>query len=165
MQHVAGLNHIAIFVSDLEQSKHFYHDLLGLPIVEYGERTAGIPELSGFAGGQTKEYRLEVPAILGFGALEAEPAFSIDLIQWTAPQGKLLEMDINDFPRAHFAFTVLDLDKSFETLEAQGVNFVSPPVVVLPEKGGRKVLWLRDPDGFLLEMVEAVPGWVGAGLK
>ncbi len=61
MGHVSGLNHIAIFVSDLEPSRHFYHDLPGLPIVEFGERTAGIPELSGVPGGCTREYRLGVP--------------------------------------------------------------------------------------------------------
>jgi len=68
MGHISGLNHVAIFVGDLERSKHFYHNLLGLPIVEFGERTVGIPELSGLPGGRTKEYRLRVPAILGYGA-------------------------------------------------------------------------------------------------
>jgi hypothetical protein len=34
-----------------------------------------------------------------------------------------------------------------------------------PGKGGRLVVWLKDPDGFLLEMVEAKPDWVGAAQK
>jgi catechol 2,3-dioxygenase-like lactoylglutathione lyase family enzyme len=162
MGHVSGLNHIAIFVSDLERSKHFYHDLLGLPVVEYGERTAGIPELSGLSGGRTREYRLSVPAILGYGAPQTAFALTIDLIQWTFPAGRELDFDINDSPSAHFAFTVLDLQETYEDLKGKEVEFVSPPVLVLPEKGGRLVVWLKDPDGFLLEMVEAKPDWVGA---
>ena len=69
MTHASGMNHIALFVSNLDQSLHFYHELLGLDIQEYGERTAGIPELSGLPGGRTREYRLRVPAILGYGGV------------------------------------------------------------------------------------------------
>lgn len=162
MRHVSGLNHVAIFVSNLERSKHFYHELLGLPIVEYGERTVGISDLSGLPQAATKEYRLGVPAVLGYGHPIDSLALTIDLIQWTSPMGHKIEMGINDSPRAHFAFTVLNLQRVYEDLRAKGVEFVSPPVTVLPEKGGRHIVWLKGPDGFLLELVEAQPGWVGA---
>jgi catechol 2,3-dioxygenase-like lactoylglutathione lyase family enzyme len=165
MGHVSGLNHVAIFVSDLDQSRHFYQDLLGLPIVEYGERTTGIPELSGLSDGHTREYRLGVPAILGYGDPQTEFALTIDLIQWTFPVGRKLVLNINDSPRAHFAFSVLDLRKTYDDLKRKGVEFISPPVLVLPEKGGRLVVWLKDPDGFLLEMVEAKPDCVGSAPK
>ena len=42
------------FLSDIEKLKYFYNDLLGLPIVEYGERTLRIPELSGVTNASTK---------------------------------------------------------------------------------------------------------------
>ena len=71
-------------------------------------------------------------------------------------------MEINDVPRAHFAFTVLDLQRTYQDLKKEGIKFVSPPVTVLPETGGRLVVWLKDPDEFLLELVDAKPGWVGA---
>jgi catechol 2,3-dioxygenase-like lactoylglutathione lyase family enzyme len=87
---------------------------------------------------------------------------TIDLIQWISPLGCKFDMEINDFPRAHFAFTVLDLEKTYQDLKDEGVEFISRPVLVLPEKGGRRVVWLKDPDGFLLEMVEAQPNWQGA---
>jgi glyoxylase I family protein len=162
MGHVSGLNHVAVFVSNLERSKRFYHELLGLPIIEYGERTVGISDLSGLPQAATKEYRLGVPAVLGFGRPRDSLALTIDLIQWTSPLGRKIDMAINDSPRAHLAFTVLNLQHVYADLKAKGVEFVSPPVTVLPEKGSRRIVWLKDPDGFLLELVEAQPGWVGA---
>src|SRR2546428_215092 len=79
MGHIIGLNHVAVMVSDLERSRHFYHDLLGLPIMEYTEHHDGaISEVTATPHTHMKEDRLGVPAILGYGEPRATFAFTLD---------------------------------------------------------------------------------------
>ena len=82
------------------------------------------------------------------------PGFTIDLIQWVRPKGEVKRPLINDIPSAHYAFGVRDLQATHDRLKAAGAEFVSPPVVFPEEEGGWRVLFFRDPDGFLLELIQ-----------
>jgi len=150
---VLALEHIAIMVSDLERSKHFYADLLGMDVIEHVEHDGGaIDEMTATEGVYMIEYRLRAPK--GPGPAGGGPGFTIDLIQWVRPKGEVKPALINDIPGAHFAFGVKDLQGTYERLKAAGVEFVSPPVTFPEEEGSWRVLFFRDPDGFLLELIE-----------
>jgi catechol 2,3-dioxygenase-like lactoylglutathione lyase family enzyme len=156
MTEVQALEHIALIVSDLERSRHFYADLLGLHVLEHVAHDGGaIDEMSATEGVYMTEYRMRPPK--GPGPADGGPGFTIDLIQWVRPEGEMKPPAINDIPSAHFAFGVKDLQATYERLMAESVEFVSPPVTFPEEEGGWRVLFLRDPDGFLLELIQ-IPG-------
>ena len=153
MGEVKALEHIAIMVSDLERSKEFYSDLLGLEVIGDPEHDGGaIDEMCATEGVYMKEYRLRAPE--GPGPAGGGPGFTIDLIKWVRPEGAVTRPLINDIPTAHYAFGVADLQATYDRLKAKGVEFVSPPVTFPPEEGSWKVLFFKDPDGFLLELIE-----------
>ena len=60
----------------------------------------------------------------------------------------------------HIAFNVDDLLPFYEKLKAMGVKRVSPPVTptIGPNKGGRAV-YLIDPDGFRVELIQTRPSF------
>jgi len=162
MARMAGLNHFAIMVSDLERSRHFYCDQLGLPIAEFAEHRDGpISDCMAVPHVFMKEYRLGVPAILGYGEAKAPFALTFDIIQWTSPVGEVKRPTINDVPSAHVCFTVRDLAATYNDLKGKGVDFLSPPVRFPEEEGSWHVVFLRDPDGFVIELLEAKADWVG----
>ena len=51
-----------------------------------------------------------------------------------------------------------DLDAMYQELSRQGVEFVSPPVTIdAGANTGAKGLYLRDPDGFTIELFQPKP--------
>jgi len=153
MSEVLNLEHIAVIVSDLERSRHFYQDLLGLNVIEYVEHGGqALSDMFGLDDVHEIEYRMRAPK--GPGPEGKAPGFTIDLIRHTKPKGAIRWPAVNDIPTGHFAFGVKDLRATYERLKAAGVEFVSPPVTFPEEEGGWKVLFFRDPDGFLLELVQ-----------
>jgi catechol 2,3-dioxygenase-like lactoylglutathione lyase family enzyme len=153
MGEVLALEHVALIVSDLESSRHFYQDVLGLDNIERVEHAGpALEKMFGLKGVDEIEYRMRAPRGPGPGG--RAPGFTIDLIQHRAPKGAQRRPSVNEIPTAHFAFGVKDLQATYERLKAQGVDFVSPPVTFPEEEGGWKVLFFRDPDGYLLELVQ-----------
>lgn len=56
----------------------------------------------------------------------------------------------------HIAFTVEDMDGALEQLAADGITPERPPYTV--RKGGSKLCFVRDPDGYRIELIERDPG-------
>lgn len=146
---VKKMDHVAVMVSDLERSFHFYHDLLGLEKLEYVEHhIRGISEMTATPNVSMKEYRMFLPA---------NPGMTIDLLQWISPKSPEGRFHISHVPSAHLCFDVEDVDATYAFLKAEGVEFVSPPVHWPEEEGGWVVLFFHDPDGNLLELNQPQP--------
>lgn len=56
----------------------------------------------------------------------------------------------------HIAFVVDDLDSSLENLADQGIAPEKPPYTV--SEGGSRLCFVRDPDGYRIELIEGDPG-------
>ena len=54
----------------------------------------------------------------------------------------------------HFALTVKDLFGAYEELKARGLKFDAEPATFALETGSVTVLFLTDPDGHLIELVD-----------
>jgi lactoylglutathione lyase len=52
----------------------------------------------------------------------------------------------------HIAISVEDLDGTLERLAAQGIGPERPPYRV--REGGPRICFVRDPDGYRIEMIE-----------
>ena len=140
------LDHVAVTVSDMERSLAFYCDLLGLQEVERhhleGEiisKMAGKPDVI------MEVVRLEAPET---------PGVMLDLQQYVAPEGKVSDAQLGDVAHAHFCFGVPDVWAAYKDLTEKDVEFVSEPVSFDLEWGIVYVVFFKDPDGFILELMQ-----------
>ncbi|MDQ2622485.1 MAG: VOC family protein [Actinomycetota bacterium] len=56
----------------------------------------------------------------------------------------------------HIAFTVDDMDSALEELASSGISPEKPPYTV--SEGGSRLCFVRDPDGYRIELIERNPG-------
>lgn len=152
------IDHVAIMVSDLEESLRFYRDLLGLEVVSPEEHHDGpISQMTAMPKVHMREYRLRAPGGIHGHARNEEPGFTFDLIQWLNPPSPCQRYPINHVPSAHICFGVENVKATYERLKTAGVECVSPPVRFSGE-GEWNVLFFYDPDGNLLELNESGTG-------
>lgn len=146
--------HTSFTVSDLDSSVRFYTELLGLELRarqeqdnEYTRRLVGHPDA-----------RLRVAQLAVPGGRRTRSGHVLELVQYLAPPGRALELATPNVGVAHLAFEVDDLEPIHDRLARAGVTFVSDPVDISEgvNRGGRTV-YLRDPDGITLELVQPPP--------
>ena len=149
---IQRIDHINIVVTDLERSRRFYTEVLGLE--------------------ETRRAHLSgdwIEAIVGLQGVEADVVYvqpisggpRIELIHYVAPKG--VDVPETALPNTvglrHIAFFVDDMAAVCGRLREAGVELIGPPTAV-PESvvthdAGRKTLcYFRDPDGVLLELAE-----------
>ena len=147
MEVVKGLDHIALTVSSLEKSLPFYVNLLGFEELER-HRLEGetISTMVGAPGVVMQVVRLKTPN----GSNVA-----LDLQQYVTPKGTISNARLGMANHSHFAFGVKDIAATYARLKQQGVEFVSAPVAFGLDHGTVRVVFLKDPDGFILELVES----------
>ena len=145
---IRNTSHIAIGVSNMEQSLTFYRDILGLRV--------------------TLDDPLENPG----GALP-KPRHGVYLRWDDGPDATFIvlsenqpvsggALSLNQVGIHHFAFWVDDLEATFEKVRAAGVPIVMPPTtfdsVAYGEAPGGQVLTtlFKDPDGIVLQLDQRV---------
>ena len=125
----AGINHASVYCKDLERSIHFYHEVLGLPII----RQLPMPD-------DPKK-----PRVVWLPGVELTRHTDDGAVERGSP----------GFFR-HIGLAVDNIEEVCAHLEAEGVAFETPlRDVTFPEIGqGLKLCFFRDPDGILLELVK-----------
>jgi glyoxylase I family protein len=143
---VGRLDHVAVTVSDLDRSLGFYRDALGLTEVERHRLDGeGISQMAAKPGVVLEVVRL---------ADRERGDVLLDLQRYVAPPGGTSEADLGDVAHAHFCFVVDDLAAMVADLRDRGVTVVSEPVRFDLESGSMHVVFVRDPDGFVVELVQ-----------
>lgn len=140
------LDHVSVTVSDMERSLAFYCDMLGLKEIER-HRLEGetISKMAGKPGVIMEVVRLEAPET---------PGVLLDLQQYVAPEGKVSGAQLGDVAHSHLCFGVPDVWTAYQDLKAKGVEFVSEPVSFDLEWGVVYVVFFKDPDGYILELMQ-----------
>ena len=140
------LDHVSVTVSDMDRSLGFYCDLLGLKEVER-HRLEGetISKMAGKPDVIMEVVRLEAPET---------PGVMLDLQQYVTPKSKVSDAQLGDVAHSHFCFGVPDVWAAYRDLKAKGVEFVSEPVSFDLEWGIVYVVFFKDPDGFVLELMQ-----------
>ncbi len=145
MARLTGVHHTSLTVADLERSVAFY-TALGLEVVL--RQTPGgtyLQRITGFPDARIKQAHLSLP---GGG-------HRLELFEYVSPRGEPARSRNCDPGNTHLAFVVDDLAALYEQLSVQGVEVVSPPITVDDgANAGAKALYLRDPDGFTIELFE-----------
>lgn len=141
-----GLDHLAITVSDTKRSLDFYCGLLGLEQTEQ-HQLAGpdIDKANGINAGRAQSTRLAAPDT---------PGILIDLLEYFELPKESAVAPLGRVGATHFCLSVKDLHAFCDVLGAKGVDFVSEPVEFKLEEGSVTVVFLRDPDGNYVELVE-----------
>ncbi|HEX8603307.1 MAG TPA: VOC family protein [Pseudoduganella sp.] len=122
------IHHAAIICADYARSKHFYTEVLGLPVIAENYRAA------------RRSYKLD---------LQLADGSQIELFSFPdAPERP-------SYPEArglrHLAFAVDDIDACKAHLERQGIA-VEP--IRVDEHTQRRFTFFADPDGLPLELYE-----------
>ena len=139
-------HHTGLVVSNLERSIAFYRDLLGLELmVEVRLADPWIGEMTGLPSADLRIACLKVGGSDHF----------LEVIHYESPRGDASESaPINTVGSMHVCLAVEDLDAVCQRLRSAGVDFHTDPVTILGRPEIRLV-YFRDPDGMLLELVQA----------
>lgn len=129
MKWINGFHHVAVIVSDYDQSKAFYCDLLGLQILAENYRA------------ERQSWKLDL-AIPGGGQLELF-TFPDAPPRPTRPEAQGLR---------HLAFSVDDIEAAVAYLEQ---NDVPAEAIRLDPYTHRRFTFFQDPDGLPVELYES----------
>jgi catechol 2,3-dioxygenase-like lactoylglutathione lyase family enzyme len=141
-----SLHHTGLTISDLHRSLRFWRDGMGMEVLFEQEKVGGyIEAIVGEPGAHVRM------AHLVFG----DDGTRIELFQYVAPSGGQHLQRPADVGFAHICVACDDLDDRLQRLIAAGGTPFSEPVDVDTgvNRGGRGV-YLRDPDGHVVELFE-----------
>ncbi|MEX2207196.1 MAG: VOC family protein [Myxococcota bacterium] len=144
---VLRVGHIGVCVSEMEAALRFYCDLLGFrPLTEVAVNDALSAKLLRLPGVDQRSVFVERDGVrLALFALRAPPIRNA---------GRVREM--NEAGMVALMLRVDDLDETLETLRAAGVRVLDETRVDHPAYGS-KLVFVTDPDGLLVELIE-IPG-------
>ncbi len=132
-------HHVGITVSDLDRAVDFYRDVLGLSVAAEFE-----------VGGEGFETGVDIEgASARFAHLDGG-AVRIELVEYEPPADGLPTPQLNDAGATHLGLEADDLDAFYNVLPST-VDTLSPPQTT---ETGTRILFLRDPEGNLIEILE-----------
>ena len=145
---VLGTNHTSFTVSSLDRTIGLFRDCLGFQLLNRAPRDPAIvSKITGVEGAE-----MEIAFLRG-------PGCTVELIEYKAPASRgRVEARPCDAGFAHMAFDVDDVDAAIAEAKKHRAEPIAPPVPINdgPNKG-RRVVYLRDPDGVTIEFIE-IPG-------
>lgn len=144
--------HFSWTVRDIETSVAFYTERLGLELVhrqrqdnDYTRRLVNMPDAV-----------LEVAMLRVPGHPTAVSGHHIELVQYISPVGDPIDTNTSNPGVPHIAFAVDDIDEMIDRLH--GTQPLPAPIDVVEGRNtGGRVIYLRDPDGVVIEFVQPPP--------
>jgi catechol 2,3-dioxygenase-like lactoylglutathione lyase family enzyme len=151
---VTGIDHAGITVASLDHSLAFYRDLLGLRVIEIsGPEGEDVGEAIGVPGARIRAADLDA----GDGRI-------IELLEYVRAAAGPVVQQPNAPGCPHVALRVPDLAGLLRRLAAAGHEPAGRPVTITGALAweGATVVYLRDPDGALVELIQRPgPGTTG----
>ena len=133
-------HHVGITVTDLEETLAFYRDVLDLPVAtRFSVGGEAFSDAVGVEG-----------ASADFAHLEAD-GVRIELVEYDPEGADVSASDLNQPGATHIGLSVDDLE-SFAASLPDDVPTISGPQTT---ESGTTLMFLRDPEGNLIEILEA----------
>lgn len=144
---LTSVAHTGFTVSNLDRSLAFYRDLLGMHLAHQQETDAPyVGIVTGFPEARLRIAHLKVTP---------DDPHTLELLQYVSHPGEPTDRATNRPGNGHLAIRVDDLRAWYERLKAHGVEFRSGPTPVTTGMNiGALALYMRDPDGFTIELVQ-----------
>lgn len=147
---IVGVGNFGHIVADLDKSLGFYRDVLGLTVtgtIPYGPNDA-VAKFGHTEGGQSRVAVLRVPGL----------AMGVELIEYKDIERKAQTPRFYDPGAANLSLRIRNLDGLFPKVAAYpGVKILSKggkPVTITTPNGTLHAVFVQDPDGFVVEMLD-----------
>lgn len=154
---VESLFHFVVHATQFERSLAFYQRL-GFRVLRDNRDVVWPDYVAQNFGMKVAQGR---GALLGLG--ESEHHTRLDLIEWLEPLWQSPDADRSPerVPRI-MALRTRNLRAAYADLKAQGVEFIGVPRDPDPVTGVESVVCCRDPDGYVVELIEYIGGRLGS---
>ena len=143
---IIGADHTGITVSNLERSLAFWRDVLGFELSHTAHQKGELAqEITGVQGAEIK-----------LAVLRAPGGHKIELLEYLAPADrKRANLRPCDVGSVHVALLVYDLDSVLERIAASDWKAAGKPQTLTKgPNAGKRVVYVRDPDGTTIEFME-----------
>jgi len=150
---VAGMQNFIHSVANLEKSVAFYRDVFGLELNGELRPASANPTVLGLVNAPGAKFRAATFKIPGAG-------FGLELTEFTGIDRNPAQPHHWDPGAADLALRVRDVDAAFAALKKAGAPIISlpgAPVKIGPPTGKIRSVFTRDPDGYILEVIQADP--------
>ena len=152
---VTGCEHIGIQVRDIDRSVSFYKDALGLELISrFTKSEPYVQRVVGYPGVILEIAMMRIPG----------STVELEILEYREVERTPIDPETANPGTMHFSLYVSDLDELHAHLRGRGVEFVSDveTAVAGPIAGG-KVVYMKDPDGIRVELVELPRGGDSGG--
>ena len=142
---ILAADHTGITVSNLERSLAFWRDVLGFELSHTAHQIGELAkEITGVADAEIKLAVLKTPG-----------GHKIELLEYLAPPDrKRLDLRPCDLDHVHVALLVDDLDAVLQKIAVSGWKPAGKPQTLKTGPNtGKRVVYVRDPDGNLVEFM------------
>jgi catechol 2,3-dioxygenase-like lactoylglutathione lyase family enzyme len=142
---IDAIHHTGLTVSSLDRALAFYRDALGLEVVMEQEKAGGyLAEITGYPTAHVRMAHLATPA-----------GQRLELFEYLAPRGRQSPGEPRDVGITHVCLVVADVHDAYRRLVAAGAEPFSEPVPIdTGANAGAFGLYVRDPDGIVLELFQ-----------
>jgi catechol 2,3-dioxygenase-like lactoylglutathione lyase family enzyme len=145
---IIATDHTGITVANIDRSLAFWQGVLGFKLSHRAHHTGDLAsEVTGVPG-----------ADISLAVLKAH-GHKIELLEYHAPsERKRAELKPCDVGAVHVALTVDNLDAVLSTIKASGWKAVGKPQTLKTgPNAGKRVVYVRDPDGTTIEFMQPPP--------
>lgn len=142
---IIAADHTGITVTNLERSLAFWCDVLGFELSHRPHQTGALAsEITGVPGAE-----ISIAVLQGCG-------HKIELLEYLAPSDRQhFRPRPCDVGSVHIAFVVDHLDALLERIADSGWQAAgTPQILQAGPNAGKRVVYVRDPDGSTIELME-----------
>ena len=144
---IIAADHTGITVSNLERALEFWQNVLGFEFSHRAHQSGEMVEqITGVKGAELK-----------LAVVKAPGGHKIELLEYLAPPDRKQHADLRpcDVGHVHVALMVDDLDAVLNTIAASGWEAAGKPQTLQSgPNAGKRVLYVRDPDGTTIEFMQ-----------
>ena len=144
---IIAADHTGITVSNLERSLAFWRDVLGFEYSHSAHQTG--EQVEQITGVKASELKLAV--------LKTPTGHKIELLEYLAPDDRKERNDLRpcDLGHVHIALVVDDLEAILQKMAASEWKAAgNPQMLTVGPNAGKRVVYVRDPDGTTIELMQ-----------